>query len=238
VSRPLCRALVEALSVIPCSPRMRPGDAILDRGERDEEVLGAHGAVALPPRRRARAPSRAAKRCIATAPRWRRRHRIVSCRGHRVRGLFDAAGDLVEIDAERRQRFGVDRAVPRFDARPEDAFDVSAHDVGGELERGERTRRARGRVLGEGEQHVLGADVLASDPNATLCERAGGEERLGGSGSARSLALKGAGALVTFRELSFSDVRQPRGERESGRARAGCGEHGIVARAAHHSVER
>ena len=46
---------------------------------------------------------------------------------------------------------------------------------------------------------------------------------------------KGAGALVTFGELSFSDVRQPWGERESGRATAGCGEHGIVAGAHYHS---
>lgn len=54
--------------------------------------------------------------------------------------LLHTTADLVEIDADRGERIGVDRAASRIDASPDDALDVAPDDVAGESEPPEHLR--------------------------------------------------------------------------------------------------
>jgi hypothetical protein len=86
--------------------------------------------------------------------------------GARPERLLEPCSYLVEVDPERRQRLGVDHGAARSAAEPgrEGALYGGRVDVESWKKRQDGARR----VVGEREQHVLGADEGAGDRQDVL----------------------------------------------------------------------
>src|SRR5215204_4543333 len=97
------------------------GDAVLNSGQRYEHVLWAHRAVARLCRRQLKRLLEPSGDAPAGAGR--------SVERARTERLFNAAGHLVKVDAERRQRVGVDDTAPGLEAGADESFDAAPDNV-------------------------------------------------------------------------------------------------------------